>query len=244
MNQVDSTTLVTHRCVGDGSDYDFENIVPTYHILEQDQESVCAYDNRIKVTSTNALPFKAICKLHMKAEDGTNLIGTGWLTHGNKLYTAGHCVYSHRHGGWMTNIIVVPGKSGFSEPYGRYTATELLTTRGWYDEESRRYDMGAIKLAASVDHSDFLVPTLSDVDVVTICGYPADRDASQFQYKMQDTVKNEQGRFFYNIDTFGGQSGSPLLRNSNVSIGIHNYGGCENSGSDLYEDFIEFVENW
>lgn len=244
MNQVDKASLVTHRCVGDGSDYDFENIVPTYYILEQDQESICVYDDRSKVTFTKALPFKAICKLHMKAADGTNLIGTGWLTHGNKLYTAGHCVYSHKWGGWMISIIVVPGQSGLLKPYGEYTATELLTTRGWRDKKSKRYDMGAIKLASNVDHSDFLVPTLSDTDIATVCGYPSDRDTGKFQYKMQDTVRNEQGRFFYKIDTFGGQSGSPLLKNSSVAIGIHNYGGCENSGSDLYEDFIEFVEDW
>ena len=244
MNQIDQACLVTHRCAGDGSDYDFENIVPTYHVLEQDQESICSGDDRIKVTSTTSLPFKAICKLYMKTADGRNLPGTGWLSHGNKLYTAGHCVYCHERGGWMTSIIVVPGQSGFSKPYRSYTATELLTTRGWRDENSRRYDMGAIKLASDVNHSDFLVPTLSDTDTVTVCGYPGDRDAGKFQYKMHDTVRKEGGRFFYNIDTFGGQSGSPLLRSSSISMGIHNYGGCENSGSDLYPKFIEFVNNW
>ena len=244
MHQSSQVSFVTHACVGDGSDYNFEEITPQYYVLEQDQESVCRHDARTKVTSTTSMPYKAICKLYMKGANGGNFIGTGWLVAGNKVYTAGHCVYSHRAGGWMDSIIVVPGKSGLSEPYGRYSAFELLTTNFWMNDQSRRYDIGAIKLAGNINHTDFLEPSLSDVDIVTVCGYPHDRDTGIFQYKMQDTVRRKNGRFSYYIDTFGGQSGSPLLRNSSVAIGIHNYGGCPNNGSDLVPRFIEYVNDW
>ncbi|MDJ0719384.1 MAG: trypsin-like serine protease [Prochloraceae cyanobacterium] len=236
--------LITQKTEGDSSRYDFNNITPKFFILEQTQESVCGLDNRIKVTNTASLPFKAICKLYMKAANGKNFIGTGWLTHANKLYTAGHCVYDHDEGGWMDSIIVVPAKSGNSEPFGRYTSSDLVAANGWINDRSKRYDVGAIKLSSNVSHSDFLNPSISDSDAATVCGYPGDRDTGIFQYKMRDSIQKRDGRFFYQIDTFGGQSGGPVLRNNGIAIGIHNYGGCDNSASDLYQGLIDFVEEW
>lgn len=239
-----SPELVTENSKGDPSLYDFDNITPKFFILAQDQESVCSGDDRRKVTSTTALPYKAICKLYMKAANGRNFIGSGWLTHSNKLYTAGHCVYDHDEGGWMESIIVVPGKAGSAEPFGRYTSESLIATTAWINDRSRRFDMGAIKLSSNVSHSDFLVPTLSDADAATVCGYPADRDTGIFQYKMRDSIDKTNGRFFYQIDTFGGQSGGPVLQNNRKAIGIHNYGGCDNSASDLYPEFVDAINEW
>ena len=104
--------------------------------------------------------------------------------------------------------------------------------------------MGAIKLSNDVTHSDVLIPTLADANEVTICGYPGDRDQGIFQYKMRDAIRKRDGRFFYQIDTFGGQSGSPVLQNNELAIGIHNYGGCDNKGSDLYQEFVQAVDGW
>ncbi len=240
----DDYGLIKKLIKADSEKYDFENITPKYFILNQDQESICGTDNRTKVTGTMALPFKAICKLYMKSATGKNYIGTGWLSHSNKLYTAGHCIYDHDEGGWMQNIIVVPGKSGSNEPFGRFTAAELITTNGWINNRSHRLDMGAIKLSSNIPHSDFLIPTLSDSNTATVCGYPGDRDTGIFQYRMRDSIRKHQERFFYQIDTFGGMSGGPLLENNAKAIGIHNYGGCDNSASDLYKEFVEGVNSW
>ena len=89
-----------------------------------------------------------------------------------------------------------------------------------------------------------LTPTLSDTNEGTVCGYPGDRERSLFQFKMRDAVSKRDGRFFYQIDTFGGQSGSPLLRDNHRAIGIHNYGGCDNRASDLYQEFVDGVASW
>lgn len=238
--------LVSEKCSGNTQDYDFENIIPRFYTLDEDTstESVCGADERTRVTSTTTLPYKAICKLYMRTKTGKNYVGTGWLTHGNKLYTAGHCVYSHNEGGWMDSIIVVPGKSNANEPYGRYTATNMIATNGWINNSSERFDMGAIKLSRNVSHNDYLTPSVTDSNSGTVCGYPADRDNGNFQYRMRDTIRKQNDRFFYQIDTFGGQSGAPLLSNGNTSIGIHNYGGCDNSASDLYAGFIDHINKW
>ncbi|MEL7006879.1 MAG: trypsin-like serine protease, partial [Bacteroidota bacterium] len=166
-------------------------------------ESVCGIDERKKVLATQQMPYMAICKLYMKAPNGLNYVGSGWLVSGDRLFTAGHCVFSHDSGGWKSSIIVIPGKSGLSEPYGRYTAIELMATKGWIDSRSVRYDMGAIKLNKPVSHTNFIKPSLEDPNIGEICGYPADRDNGLFQYRMTDNLVKNSGRFLYQADTFG-----------------------------------------
>jgi glutamyl endopeptidase len=251
MSNYNPETTVTHKCTGNIKEFDFRSITPKFYILDENEkllppgvESVCNTDERIQVQSATSLPYKAICKLYIRSSTGKNFVGSGWLTHSNKLYTAGHCVYDHGEGGWMDSIIVIPGKSGSSEPYGRYTAADMLATNGWTNDASERYDMGAILLTSNVSHGDFLSPTLTDADSGTVCGYPADRDGGDYQYRMLDTVGNRDGRFYYQIDTAGGQSGCPLLKNNSTSMGIHNYGGCDNKASDLYQGFIDDVNKW
>lgn len=243
--------LLFANAQGNPADFNESRITPRSSLLPTEQftaESICGPDNRVKVTATTAMPYKAICKLYMKGPSGGNYIGTGWLTHRNKLYTAGHCVYERDDQsqpiGWMTSITVVPALSGITEPYGRYQASALTATRGWVEEGDHRYDMGGIKLSSNVSHSDVFTPSLGDPSRGEVCGYPGDRDTGIFQYRMEDLLTKSGGQFRYTIDTFGGQSGSPLLQNRTIAVGIHNYGGCPNSASDLYQGFIDGINGW
>ena len=239
--------LVFHKLVDENQEINEKEITSESWIERNEDltnETVCGIDQRQKVLATQQMPYMAICKLYMKAKNGLNYVGSGWLVAGNILYTAGHCVYNKSSGGWKSSIIVIPGKCGMSEPYGRYEAIELMATKGWIDNASPRYDMGAIKLSKVVNHNSFITPAMEDPNIAEICGYPADRDNGLFQYKMSDNLVKENGRFLYQADTFGGQSGSPLLRNRCIGVGIHNYGGCPNKSSDLYQEFIDGVANW
>jgi len=246
-NVNDPGDLIFTRLNEGRAESNFDEITPRYFLTDPDAvtaESVCGIDNRVKVTATTILPYKAICKLYMGSPTGKSYIGSGWLTDKKKLYTAAHCVFDLDAGDWMESIIVVPGKSGLAEPYGQYHASELAATRGWIEQGSARYDMGAIKFSGDVNHSDFLTPELADPNFGEVCGYPADRDTGVFQYKMSDTLTKNGGQFQYLVDTFGGQSGCPLLRDRTRAVGIHNYGGCPNSSSDLYQEFIDSINNW
>ncbi len=236
--------LATHTLEPGDTDFDFDEVRPKFRRHPISFEFTCREDERQKVVDTSGLPFKAICKLLTISAGGRHLVGTGWLTHSNKLYTAGHNVFDHDEGGWMQSVVVVPGMAGENEPIGRYTAAELLADRRWTDRRSKRFDMGAIKLSAHVPHDAFLVPTLGDGDEATVCGYASDRDMGRFQYRMRESIRKEDGQYRYMIDTYGGQGGAPLLLGSNKSIGIHNYGGCENSASDLFEEFVVGVDAW
>jgi len=244
--------LVSHTITGDTREYDFQSIIPkpwaklnvhnTSVPDEETRETVCGIDERVKVMNTRVMPNQAICKLYMRTTTSKNYVGSGFLTHDDKVVTAGHCVYDHDEGGWMDSIIVVPAKNGVSTPYGQYNAVRIAAVRAWTDSRSVRYDMGVIKLNAKVTHSGRISMNLANSDRVTVCGYPADRDLGIFQYRMEDIIeKTNDGRLYYHIDTYGGQSGCPVLKNSNTSIAIHNYGGCPNKASDFYQQFIDEV---
>jgi V8-like Glu-specific endopeptidase len=66
------------------------------------------------------------------------------------VMTAGHCVFDAREGGFARNWMFIPGKSGSSEPYGRWTAKRLATTRQWAEstrnnsinDDDVRFDVG------------------------------------------------------------------------------------------------------
>ncbi|WP_423907777.1 trypsin-like serine peptidase [Candidatus Spongiihabitans sp.] len=239
--------LVFHNPIGSIDEINESEIVNDIWVESSEDlttESVCGIDQRQKVVATKQLPHIAICKLYMQAPNEKTYVGSGWLVANDRLYTAGHCLFYSSSGGWKKSIIVIPAKSGFSEPYGRYHATSLTAPQGWTENGSVRYDMGAIKLNKPVNHNSFITPVLSEPNSGVVCGYPADRDNGIFQYQMSDRLTKQSGRFLYQIDTFGGQSGSPLLRNRSQGVGIHNYGGCLNKSSDLYQSFIDGVANW
>ena len=250
--KTDKEALLFHDLKKEKGNYDFESIISKdrsgielqnpKNASHEDAETVCGPDNRIKVTNTRVMPYQAICKLYMRTTTSKNYIGSGFLTHANKVVTAGHCVYDHDEGGWMDSVIVVPAKNGTSEPYGRFNASRVAAVKAWTEDQSVRYDMGVIKLDSNVSHSGRIRLNLTDSDRGKVCGYPGDRDRGIFQYHMTDTLRSSNGRFYYNIDTYGGQSGCPLLKNSTTAIGIHNYGGCPNKSSDLYQKFLDQVD--
>jgi hypothetical protein len=47
------------------------------------------------------------------------------------IFTAGHCVYDPATLRWAEDLVFVPGYENRSEPYGRYAAVSLQTTRSW-----------------------------------------------------------------------------------------------------------------
>ena len=62
--------------------------------------------------------------------------------------TAGHCVYSHSHGGWAQSIEVIPGMNGAVRPYGSAVSTSFRSVTGWTGSPSGNpeFDYGAIIL--------------------------------------------------------------------------------------------------
>jgi glutamyl endopeptidase len=224
-------------------------------------ESVIDTDERHQVTDTSAFPFRAIVSLIIKYGDNDAFICTGFFIDADTVATAGHCVYSHDKGSWATSIVAYPGRNGGDAPYGSTYGTNVWATSGWYNDADHTYDYGAIKLNAALGNtvgwfgygvkSDSRLPGVR----VRIFGYPADKPSGTMWGTKRKIKGVEAQKLYYKIDTYGGQSGSPIygkLSNTcqTCAFGIHAYGvGIEpypdsNSGTRFSDSVFANLAFW
>jgi V8-like Glu-specific endopeptidase len=222
-------------------------------------EAVIGNDDRVRLADalTHTNPWRQICSLLIRASTGAAYVGTGWFIGPQVLATAGHCVFLQKEGGWADTIEVAPGRSGAAEPYGRLTAHRFASVDGWLAGGSTDFDYGVIFLddpVVGTSVGNFEVEAALDDEMARatarISGYPADKDNAQYQYYHERVLQRvTPTRLLYDIDTFGGQSGSPIWLQAEgspaVAVGIHTTGGLtSNSGTRISEPVLDNFIRW
>jgi glutamyl endopeptidase len=205
-------------------------------------ESVIGIDQRVRVLDTDLAPWRMICALRMRGRSGGTTIGTGWLIGPRTVLTAGHCVYSTRFfGGWADTIEVIPGLNGpgtddAARPYGSVTSRRFSSVERWTVNEDADFDIGCIHLDQPLGEKVgwFAIGVLPADELtgylVNISGYPADRGQGNEQYHAANRVlRCTDRRVFYEVDTFGGQSGAPVWIHTGpgeppLAVAVHAYG--------------------
>jgi V8-like Glu-specific endopeptidase len=205
-------------------------------------ESVIGEDERVRIVDTDLPPWRMICALRMRGPSGAGAIGTGWFIGPKTVLTAGHCVFSnHFFGGWASSIEVIPGLVGPGtdpklRPYGSVTSERLASVDRWIENEDADFDMGCIHLdeAKGDEVGWFALGALSPEELtgyrVNVSGYPADRGGGFEQYHAANRVLSvTDRRVFYEVDTYGGQSGAPVWVHETedsppLAVAIHAYG--------------------
>jgi len=185
---------------------------------------------KVPKSKLHVFPYNVICKLFITYQPHT-YIGTGFLIDHETILTAGHCVYYK--GLWASSITVVPGMNGREKPFGEFYASKLITPRDWTKNSKADLDFALVKLSQKITHlKEFLslannIDNFDVKDDVVICGYPSDLESGYYLYQDRGKIdKLVVNQLFYDVDTNGGQSGSPIYNNSKgCVIGIHNYGG-------------------
>ena len=92
----------------------------------------------------------------------------------------------------------------------------------------------------------------SDADLMAshlnISGYPGDKPDGTQWYDHRSTDSVTERKVFYDIDTFGGQSGSAAYRiidGTRFGVGIHAYGGTSvNSATRINQRRFENLQAW
>ena len=229
-------------------------------------ETVLGIDERVRILDTDLSPWRMICALRMRGSNGSGAIGTGWFVGPKTVITAGHCVHSNRFfGGWASSIVVIPGRNGDEQPFGEVTSEQFSSVDKWVATEDPDFDIGCIHLPTDMGATVgwFQVGAKSPEDLiaslVNVSGYPADRGVGAEQYHHRNRVMRvTERRLFYDVDTFGGQSGAPVWVQADDSslptaIGIHAYGvggtpatmGIEaNSAPRIIPEVLEKIEEW
>lgn len=203
-------------------------------------ESVIGIDERTRILDTDLSPWRMVCALRMRAPGGASAIGTGWFIGPRTVLTAGHCVHSSTFfGGWANTIEVIPGLNGVGDgprPFGSATSERFSSLDRWIDDQDADFDVGCIHLDEPLGKEVgwFAIGALSPTELegyrVNISGYPGDRGNGNEQYHAANRVlRVTDRRIFYDVDTFGGQSGAPVwihreLGAPPLAVAIHAYG--------------------
>jgi V8-like Glu-specific endopeptidase len=210
--------------------------------------SIIGNDDRTLVTNTTQKPYSSICRLQIKFP-GSSIpqLGTGFMITSDMVATAAHCLYDESLGGYATSITVYPGENGTTNPYGSATSQTLNIPESYKSTESTKYDYGIIKLNSrikdcgqlnyAIGASRFLKGSYK----LYTAGYPL--EGSHRMYTEQgNIISTTTDLVYYDLDTTGGQSGSPIMIYNGdhyVVVGIHhgeypseNYGVRLNEGFD------------
>lgn len=222
-------------------------------------ETVHGPDDRVKITNTSVYPWRAHASLLITAADGSGWIGTGWFIGPHTLMTAGHVVYIKNSGvpgrdGWVRSIDVMPGRNAASLPYGKVTSKNFRSVTGWANSGDENFDYGAIIIPTNLGDTTgwFGFGVYSDADLTAsvgnISGYPGDKPAGTQWYDAHRIASVNARKVYYDIDSFGGQSGSGVYRIINggrYGIAIHAYGGATtNSGTRIVTPVFNNMVAW
>jgi V8-like Glu-specific endopeptidase len=231
-------------------------IVGSYPELAESVEVIIGVDERIRVTNTTTYPWSAICALGITAANGRRFIGTGWMISPRTVVTAGHCVYLHEEGGWAQSITVIPGCNDAVEPYGSHVGTDLRSVTGWTSSKNRDHDYGVIILPPSTQPGattgTFGFATRTDAFLLNaalnLSGYPGDKGGRQQWFMAQRPKSVSEHVITYDIDTMGGQSGSPvwvLENGGRFGVGVHTNGHSSgNSATRITSGVFNNLSNW
>ena len=221
----------------------FEGLLPPGVV----PETVFPPDDRERIHPDKTYPWRTIGKLFLTYPDGA----TGWCSgaiigcpsphyHGYIVLTAGHCVYDHDHGGWASSAKFVPGLDEDYMPYNFAYGTNLYSFVGWTQYGDYRYDMGFVILDRNVgDYTGWMGritagpdDEIYDVGVNT-AGYPSDKPMNTMWWDFDDGLGTIPTDYHhgYMMDTYKGQSGSPVWLYNYFGEGkryiatVHAYGG-------------------
>ncbi|NEO78090.1 serine protease [Moorena sp. SIO4G3] len=217
-------------------------------------ESVIGSDDRIRISPASTIPWRWICQLIVTKANGKRYKCSGWLIGPRTVITSGHCVYSHITGGWAKKIEVFPGMDEKEAPFGSQVSTSFRSVKGWTQQQDDDFDYGAIILPDDtlgnrvgwfgfMNLSDELLTNLQ----VNNSGYAGDKPFGTQWFNAGRITRITSDKLFYMLDTYGGQSGSPIWRlqdGQHHVVGIHGHAGFENSAVRITKSVFDNISAW
>ncbi len=223
-----------------------------------------------KIVNTKVEPYNNICYLNIYRDrawpkkDGPNA-STGFFIAPNIILTAAHNIHSV-NGSKVTSIEIIPGKNYKEFPYrsleikGERECDASIKTHPKYSffelsGNRIKHDLGIIILPGAnfkdLKKTSFILNenySLKEGDTLNVAGYPADPeygydgDFITFQKDICRYVGNKV--FNHNLETYRGNSGSPIWVNNGdkrILVGIHTFG---NAGTLLDKENIALIRDW
>lgn len=199
-------------------------------------ESIIGADQRVQIVGTTSYPARAIGLI---SRNGSQWC-TGWLISKDTILTAGHCVNSGgngtTNGTWYSGLRFSAGRNGPNAPYGYCGVRNTTSFVGWVRDGSEEHDAAVVKLNCSIGNTVgwfgqwWQTASLNGL-FTRVQGYPGDKPQTQW-LSTGSVTASTTFQIFYQNDTVGGESGSPIWQNRSgqsfcngvCGFGIHAYG--------------------
>ncbi|MFN3287878.1 MAG: trypsin-like serine peptidase [Sphingomonadaceae bacterium] len=227
--------------------------------------TVLGSDDRERRTDTDQPPLRAICSLVMEDANGLAMIGTGFLVGRRTVMTCAHNLRKHNFA--AAKVTVRPGReAGHSPaPFGAHvvTAADWWMHPDWPGGWKAAHDFALLRLPEPVGETTgwlgiaALAGPAMAARMVNLAGYPAcvgrcrniedenvipaNQRGAQLWWQRDRILRTDADQLFYDLDTFGGNSGSPVILMPVAGdgwagptvVGIHTRG--LNSAGDAFE---------
>ncbi|PFA24755.1 glutamyl endopeptidase [Bacillus cereus] len=210
-------------------------------VKDTPNEVVFGTDTRKKVSDTSKKPNRSISYISTTFSNG-NFVCTGTVIGKDTVLTNAHCVYDKKTKKYLKSGYIIPALNDSHYRYGYYKIASYSVPSGYIKSGgSPQYDFAVIKVSTNGGlHIGNVVGSLGVKQVnsikgtgIKIYGYPGDKAQKTkkvSQWGASGSIKKENSFLaFYDVDTYGGQSGSAMLNSSNQIIGVHNGGYDLNS---------------
>ncbi|UHA72438.1 trypsin-like serine peptidase [Paenibacillus sp. 481] len=193
-------------------------------------ESVIGTDDRYLISDPASSPkYSNIGKLEFISGSGQRAFCTASLVSPTVALTSAHCAFDKHSGKYSTNMAIYFGKSGTSHVKAASVTKIYVPSSYKKYEPDLSMDWAVLKLDQHVSKHHFVIRYIPKVgDIVELAGYPGDK-GGEHMYGHTNTIVRQFGSWnggaaHHNIDTYGGQSGSPLLDYPYIR-GVHSRAG-------------------
>ncbi len=226
--------------------------------------SVIGADERQRVPAEEAYytPFSAIGYLRCQKDAwDTYYGGTAFMVGPDTAVSAAHCFYDED--GDARNITFAPGTNGLNAPYGMTSVKGFVYYPvQWIESFDDEYDWAVFKTSSAIGNKCGWLGTKVTTDgnlthqMSLIIGYPiehwGDNGYAEQWFGEKEMHAVTATKLFYDVDTSGGQSGSPIIQYQEddiYAVGVHAYrtGATAlfpqyNSGSRITMDFMNMIK--
>src|SRR6185369_441348 len=222
--------------------------------------------DRQRAVDTRLSPFRKVCDLVITAADNGLHSGTAFFISPRMLLTCGHCLFIFDPGtaahGPVRKVLIMPARNGETNPAQSLVGWVEVTTENmrvhdrWRLEGNLEFDYGVLILPPNQplgsQVGSFNVSPFPDQQLngarPTLSGYPDNVPEGTQWFETNPIRQVTPTRLFYDIFTFGGQSGSPVFFANNTqqtACAIHNFGNVPfNSGVRITPDVIAQLNAW
>ncbi|WP_235688044.1 trypsin-like serine peptidase [Latilactobacillus fragifolii] len=211
--------------------------------------SIIGKDERVRITDTTLAPYNSTVFI---AADGA--AGSGAVIGKNTVLTAAHVVKNIRVNPDKDSIYVVPGRNGSKIPYGKFKIESVHIPQSYVEKPSVDSDIAVLTIKPLNNKGiGEVVPSLplkltnsaTIGETLTTSGFPGDKQWGTMWAAKGSILRETKTRVYYDMDTMGGQSGSPVYNSNNEVIAVHTTGaGIYNFGTKINDEYYQFISNY